>query len=143
MPNTALKKRVHVAVGVIKNTRGELLISLRHQDAHQGGLWEFPGGKVEASEAVVDALARELLEELGIVICVERCEALLTVEHDYSDKQVCLDVWWVHDFSGEPTGREGQRVRWVKPPELQGLEFPQANIAIIEAILAASSHSLV
>ncbi|MGJ8687374.1 MAG: 8-oxo-dGTP diphosphatase MutT [Spongiibacteraceae bacterium] len=137
MPNTAHRKRVHVAVGVIKNSNGELLISRRHQSAHQGGLWEFPGGKVEKSEVVVDALARELLEELGIVICVEDCEALLTVEHDYSDKQVCLDVWWVHGFSGEAMGCEGQVVRWVKVQELHDLEFPKANIAIIDAIVAA------
>ena len=61
-------KRVHVAVGVIVNEQRQVLLTRRHNDAHQGGLWEFPGGKVEAGESVVDALARELAEELGISV---------------------------------------------------------------------------
>ena len=63
MPNTAVSKQIHVAVGVIYNSQGQILIARRHDDAHQGGLWEFPGGKVEQGETVCDALARELHEE--------------------------------------------------------------------------------
>jgi 8-oxo-dGTP diphosphatase len=70
------------------------------------GLWEFPGGKVEAEESVETALGRELHEELGIVVDVAR--PLIKVQHDYPDKQVLLDVWEVSAFTGEPHGAEGQ-----------------------------------
>jgi 8-oxo-dGTP diphosphatase len=124
-------KRVHVAVGVISDGK-KILVARRPEHVHQGGLWEFPGGKVEAGETVQQALYRELLEELAIE--VQQCEPLLTVVHDYVDKSVLLDVWWISDFSGEPHGREGQPLRWVSGAELCGLEFPQANRAIVIAV---------
>ena len=135
MPNIALeseRKRVHVAVGVISDGMDKILISRRAEHLHQGGLWEFPGGKVEAGETVEDALRRELHEELAIEIT--NFEPLLTISHDYNDKSVLLDVWWISEFFGEPHGREGQPLRWAAIDELSGLEFPAANRAIIAAI---------
>jgi 8-oxo-dGTP diphosphatase len=126
--------RLHVAVGVILNHQGEILISQRHLDSHQGGLWEFPGGKVEAGESVQQALGRELREELGIRISGAR--ALLEVQHDYPDKQVLLDVWLIDHFSGEAKGREGQPLHWCRPCALVDFEFPEANHPIVEACLA-------
>jgi len=126
-----LTSRLHVAVGVLRDSSGSVLISRRHIDAHQGGLWEFPGGKVEPGEGVVEALRRELLEELGVHIADAR--PLLDVQHDYPDKAVRLDVWLVHEFSGDPRGREGQAVLWVSPAELARYEFPAANAAIVAA----------
>ena len=126
------RKRVHVAVGVISDGATGILIARRAQDAHQGGLWEFPGGKVEAGETLQDALRRELLEELAIE--VRACEPLLAIEHDYVDKSVLLDVWWIDAFDGEPHGREGQPLRWADIKELRELEFPEANVPIIAAI---------
>ena len=93
---------VHVAVGVILDGDNRVLITRRHDEAHQGGLWEFPGGKVEAGESVQQALQRELLEELGLTIGV--ASQLLEVHHDYGDKTVFLDVYVVREFSGEPKG---------------------------------------
>ncbi|PTT03442.1 NUDIX domain-containing protein, partial [Pseudomonas sp. HMWF006] len=84
-------KRVHVAAAVIRDDSGKVLIARRADTQHQGGLWEFPGGKVEADESVETALARELHEELGIVVGAAR--PLIKVHHDYPDKQVLLDVW--------------------------------------------------
>ena len=126
---------VHVAVGVILSPENRILISLRHPDSHQGGLWEFPGGKVEADESVERAIARELNEELGIT--VSELRPLMVINHDYPDKSVCLDVWWVECFSGEPEGREGQLIRWVEAADLTNYIFPQANLPILEAIQAA------
>ncbi len=131
--------RVHVAVGVIRNSAGEILISKRHLESHQGGLWEFPGGKVEAGESVIEALQRELLEELGIRFA--DAQPLLEIEHDYSDKAVCLDVWLVDAFSGRAEGREGQPLAWVKPSRLQTYEFPAANHPIIAACQALEISS--
>ncbi|WP_373083932.1 8-oxo-dGTP diphosphatase MutT [Zhongshania sp.] len=137
MPNTAVNTRVHVAVGVVFNPLGDILIARRANDAHQGGLWEFPGGKVEAGEGVCDALARELHEELGIHIELASCRSLIEINHDYGDKRVCLDVWLVSRFSGEAIGREGQPLRWVSPQALSDYVFPAANVAIVEAIQCA------
>ncbi|MCB1919013.1 MAG: NUDIX domain-containing protein, partial [Candidatus Competibacteraceae bacterium] len=84
-------KTVHVAVGILINAVGAVLITRRPEHVHQGGLWEFPGGKVEEGEPVAAALSRELHEELGVT--VESAEPWLHVRHDYSDKRVFLDVW--------------------------------------------------
>lgn len=124
-------KRVHVAAAVIRGADGSILIARRADTQHQGGLWEFPGGKVETGESVEAALGRELKEELGIVVTAAR--PLIKVEHDYSDKQVLLDVWEVSTFSGEPRGVEGQPLAWVSPRDLTNYAFPEANQAIVAA----------
>ncbi|NWB27022.1 Nudix family hydrolase [Pseudomonas gingeri] len=124
-------KRVHVAAAVIRGTEGRILIARRADSQHQGGLWEFPGGKVEEGEAVAVALARELREELGILVTTAR--PLIKVRHDYPDKQVLLDVWEVSSFTGEPHGAEGQPLAWVTQRELADYEFPAANQPIIAA----------
>lgn len=123
--------KVHVAAAVVVNSQNEVMITLRAADAHQGGLWEFPGGKVEAGESVEHALERELFEETGIHI--ERARPLIRVHHDYSDKSVLLDVWRVDAFSGEAHGREGQPLKWVRPEQLSDYAFPEANLPIIRA----------
>jgi 8-oxo-dGTP diphosphatase len=111
----AHQKCVHVAVGVVvQNNR--VLLAKRAQHQHQGGLWEFPGGKVEPSEAVADALTRELQEELAIH--VKHCQPLMEINHNYSDKSVCLDVWLVDEFTGQPTGVEGQPLTWASSEDL-------------------------
>ncbi|MEG1042246.1 MAG: Nudix family hydrolase, partial [Pseudomonas sp.] len=124
-------KRIHVAAAVIRGADGRILIARRADSQHQGGLWEFPGGKVEDGEAVDVALARELNEELGIV--VTRARPLIKIHHDYSDKQVLLDVWEVDGFTGEPHGAEGQPLAWVTARELPQYEFPAANQPIVAA----------
>ena len=124
-------KRVHVAAAVIRGTDGKILIARRADSQHQGGLLEFPGGKVEAGESVEMALGRELQEELGIT--VESARPLIKVQHDYPDKQVLLDVWEVSSFTGQPHGAEGQPLAWVTQRELADYEFPAANEPIVAA----------
>ncbi|WP_298187367.1 Nudix family hydrolase [uncultured Pseudomonas sp.] len=124
-------KRIHVAAAVIRGADGQILLAKRPEDKHQGGLWEFPGGKVEVGEAVPVALARELEEELGIRPSTAR--PLIQVRHDYPDKQVLLDVWEVSAFTGEPHGAEGQPLAWVSPRQLGDYEFPAANRPIVTA----------
>jgi 8-oxo-dGTP diphosphatase len=124
---------VHVAVGVILDEHHNVLITRRSTDAHQGGLWEFPGGKVEEGESLQQALQRELLEELGIDI--GRTTALLEVRHDYGDKAVLLDVHVVWNFNGEAKGLESQPLNWVAAGELSNYQFPAANVPIVEAVV--------
>lgn len=133
-------KPLHVAVGVIKNAEGEVLISLRHNNVHQGGLWEFPGGKIEAGESVEQALARELKEELDILI--QTLEPLIKINHQYTDLNVLLDVWVVTGFSGQPKGCEGQAIKWVNPEQLSEFDFPEANLPIIRAVKLPSDYAI-
>jgi 8-oxo-dGTP diphosphatase len=123
---------VHVAVGVILDRNRNILITRRDPDSHQGGLWEFPGGKVEDGESLVAALARELREELGIE--VDRTSALLEVRHDYGDKAVLLDVHVVWEFRGEARSLERQPMAWVAARDLRQYDFPAANVPIVDAV---------
>ncbi|RUO37535.1 8-oxo-dGTP diphosphatase MutT [Aliidiomarina shirensis] len=125
-------KQVHVAVAVVINTTAQVLISKRAEHQHQGGLWEFPGGKVEAGETLLSALDRELHEELNLH--VDSAEPLLSVSHNYGDKQVLLDVWQVTRFHGEVQANEGQQWLWADITKLQSLDFPAANVPILEVV---------
>lgn len=126
-------KEVHVAVGVILRDQ-QVFICKRPDDKHQGGKWEFPGGKVDAGETVTQALARELAEEVGIV--ANSSTPLTVISHDYGDKRVLLDVHTVSEFSGEPAGLEGQQGKWTPLHELKPEDFPAANVAIIDALVS-------
>lgn len=124
-------KALHVVAAVIRGTDGRILLAQRPADKHQGGLWEFPGGKVEAGEPVEAALARELHEELDI--CVEQARPLIKVRHAYPDLAVLLDVWEVARFSGVPRGMEGQPLAWAEEGALDDFQFPAANRPIVSA----------
>lgn len=123
---------VHVAVGVIENEQGEVLIAKRHGHLHQGGLWEFPGGKINTGESVFTALQREFSEEVALQI--NSSEPLIRIPFAYPDKKVLLDVHRITAFQGEAQGLEGQEVRWVKKDELSQFDFPAANRTIIHCI---------
>ena len=133
-----MTKLVHVAVGVIVNAGGKILIAKRPLSAHQGGLWEFPGGKVDAGETIQQALVRELHEELAIEVLAST--PLIQIRHYYPDKSVLLDVHKITRFNGEPCGNEGQPVQWVEPARLSQFEFPAANRPIINAINLPSRY---
>ncbi|MDG9670707.1 8-oxo-dGTP diphosphatase MutT [Hahella sp. CR1] len=133
-------KAVHVAVAVVLDQHNRVLVARRPDHLHQGGLLEFPGGKVEPGETVLAALQRELFEEVGVQVDVSEDAAnpLIQIEHHYPDKHVLLDVWRVSRFSGEAQGREGQYVAWLDLNELDPEAFPAANREIIAALQQAS-----
>ena len=137
-----MSQEVRVAVGVVlrqSQSTGitETFVTRRLVHQHQGGKWEFPGGKVEQGESTEQALVRELEEEIGIR--VQSSRPLVVISHDYIDKQVILDVHEVFDFSGEPCGLEGQVGQWVMLSDLPALEFPKANQVIIEKLLNSTT----
>lgn len=117
-----------MAVGVILKQQ-QVLLALRSSKQHQGGKWEFPGGKVEQGETVAAALARELTEELAIT--VSKAEPFMLLQHSYPERQVTLDIWLVTDFSGTPEGLEGQPLQWVNISDLATITFPDANQPIV------------
>ena len=124
-------KLLQVAVGVVKDARGQVLIAWRAPSLHQGGLWEFPGGKIEPAETPEQAVIRELKEELNLT--VETTEPLIRITHQYSDRAVELHVFLVQQFSGLIKGCQGQPFRWVHADELDRYAFPAANRPIITA----------
>lgn len=121
-----------VAVAVIIDDQQRVCISQRADHVHQGGLWEFPGGKVEAGESASEALRREIHEELGLAILNQR--PLITIRHHYPDKSVCLHVFLVKSYEGIATGRENQPVEWVPVDQLHKFPFPEANSPIIKTV---------
>ena len=124
-------KPLEVVAAVIRGVDGRVLVAQRPINKHQGGKWEFPGGKVEQGESRRSALGRELNEELGIEI--SGSTRLISVYHEYEDKSIYLDVYEVTSWEGEPSGREGQPIKWLELDELKNYEFPAANAPIIEA----------
>ena len=128
-----MTKLVEVAVGVILRDK-EVFLTRRASEAHQGGKWEFPGGKRELNESMPEALARELQEEVGIEVLAST--PLIQISHDYGDKKVLLDVYLIVQFNNEPESKEGLEFRWVAISELSEVEFPEANTAIVNKLLA-------
>ena len=128
---TASASRIRVVAGVIRDSGNRVLISLRPAELDQGGLWEFPGGKLKRGETALAGLRRELFEELGISLL--RARPLIRFDYDYPHKSIEFDVWEVGEWSGEPRGCEGQRIQWVDADSLEDFEFPAANTTILNA----------
>ncbi|MEJ2692866.1 MAG: Nudix family hydrolase [Candidatus Thiodiazotropha sp.] len=123
---------IHVAAAAIFDAEGRVLIGRRADHLHQGGLWEFPGGKLEPGESAREALARELKEELDILPL--SIEPLIRIRHAYADRRVCLDFFRVTDFAGEARGMEDQPLQWLTPWEMRPDAFPAADRPVISAL---------
>ena len=125
-------KRIEVAVGIVFDQHGCVLVGQRTVKDQYFAKWEFPGGKLEAGESVNGALAREFKEEVGIEVLAS--DFLLEVNHDYPDRQVCLHVHTIRRYAGQVSTMEGQALKWVSVNELDELDFLQGNHAIINAL---------
>lgn len=123
---------ITVVAAIIRGEDGRICLSKRPDDKHQGGRWEFPGGKVEGGEPLSAALTRELHEELGMEDAMST--PFMTIAHQYPDLHVTLHFRDVTAWRGVPVGREGQEVRWFALRELPGLTFPAANQPVVTAI---------
>ena len=126
---------IHVAAGVLRNGAGEVLLAERLEAGPFQGLWEFPGGKIADGESAAHALERELLEELGIEVLVSA--PFMQLCHAYDDRTVDLEFFLVDDWRGEPTGVEGQRLRWVSVSELDAAELLPADAPLLAALQTA------
>lgn len=124
--------KLEIVAGIIRREDGKLLITKRAEGDHLGGVWEFPGGKVEPGESPQAALARELEEEVGIQAIVDPDKLYREIEHSYPDRELRLLFYTVTDFSGEPDTLEVADLRWIEPRELCEYEFPPADQQLIQ-----------
>ena len=131
---------VHVAAGALIDAAGRVLVAQRPEGGSLAGLWEFPGGKIEAGETPEAALARELTEELGLAIGQQ--EPLGFVSHGYANFHLVMLLFAVRDWAGTPEGRLGQRLQWLPADALAGLAMPPADYPLIPAIMAACGRSV-
>ena len=124
-----------VAAVALVDADGRVLISKRPAAKQLGGLWEFPGGKVEMGERPETALIRELKEELGINV-TEACLAPLTfASHAYEDFHLLMPLYVCRRWKGAARGAEGQEIAWVKPLKLRDYEMPPADIPLIPHLI--------
>jgi len=136
---TAGKSSIDVAAGVLTDDRGRVLIARRPADKHQAGWWEFPGGKINATESAYDGLVRELAEELGIT--VHSARELLSYTHEYPERSVTLHVFVIERYSGRIHGVEGQALRWESVDVLMETGLLPADVPIVEALQAMGPHT--
>lgn len=122
----------HIGVAVISNDQGQILIDRRPAQGLLGGLWEFPGGKIEPGETVQACIEREIQEEIGIAIAVG--DPLITIDHAYTHLRVTLQVYLCRYLSGTPQALGCEEVRWVALDQLDQYPFPKANTDIIAAL---------
>ena len=126
---------IDVVCGVIENDAGQFLACLRPADKHRGGLWEFPGGKVDPGESPESALVRELLEELTVQ--VEVGAALSPVIWNYGDRTIRLLPFRCHIIAGELQSVEHEQLTWCLPENFNDLTWAAADMPILREICAS------
>lgn len=131
---------VNVVCGVIRNPKGEYLACQRPDGKHLGGLWEFPGGKVEPGETAAVALVRELWEELAVE--VETGEALTPVIWSYDDRSVRLMPFYCNILRGQPRALEHAALHWCRPEEFHLLRWAEADKPILREIFPGSHERI-
>ena len=135
MPSTAAESRpLSVAVGVVRDGQGRVLISYRGKGRHQGDRWEFPGGKVEPGETPENALIRELNEELGIDTWRSCLAPLTFASHSYHDFHLLMPLFACRKWEGVPRAMEGQALKWVYPAKLREIPMPPADLPLVPMI---------
>jgi 8-oxo-dGTP diphosphatase len=129
--------RKQIGVAVIWDRAGQILIDRRKVGGTMGGLWEFPGGKIEPGETVEECIVREIWEELAIEITVG--EHLISIDHTYPTFHLSAIVHHCQHISGVPQPIESEEIRWVKVGDLDSYQFPAANAAIINLLARRSN----
>ena len=126
--------RIQVVAGALFDAAGRVLIAQRPAGKHLAGRWEFPGGKLAEGEGLEAALARELREELGVVVDVDGCEKLMSLTHAWPDREVELHLYVVDGWDGTPRGLDGQSLRWVPLAALGEQDLLEADRPFVEAL---------
>lgn len=125
------RKIVLVAACALIDADRRVLIAQRPEGKPMAGLWEFPGGKVEAGETPEETLIRELAEELGIVTQVPCLAPLTFASHSYDDFHLLMPLYICRRYEGIARGLEGQAVKWVRTRDLRDYPMPPADEPLV------------
>tara|TARA_Y100001001_G_C7829775_1_gene246585 strand:+ start:150 stop:638 length:489 start_codon:yes stop_codon:yes gene_type:complete len=135
LPPLPNKKLVWVSAGVLIDTEGSVLIAQRPEGKAMAGLWEFPGGKIEAGETPEYTLCRELREELDIRTGESCLLPIHFLSHSYQDFHLCMPVFAIRQWIGTPQAKEHKALQWVKPSELYKIPMPEADKPLISVLI--------
>jgi len=125
---------IRVVAGALFDDQGRVLIAQRPPGSHMAGRWEFPGGKIDAGESELQALSRELSEELGVQLI--SAERMLGLTHDYAERRIVLTMWHVTAYEGTPRSLDRQALKWVRPADLVNEDLLEADLPIVAALVA-------
>jgi 8-oxo-dGTP diphosphatase len=125
-----------VVAAALTDAKGRVLIAQRPAGKQLAGLWEFPGGKLDPGERPEEALARELAEELGILVETEDLTPLTFASHAYEAFHLLMPLYLCRRWRGEPQAREGQALAWRRPSELDAAIMPPADAPLIAPLIA-------
>jgi 8-oxo-dGTP diphosphatase len=131
-------KTIKAVVGVLHNSKGQLLIAKRQDHQFMPGFWELPGGKIEQDESLEDAISRELNEELGVQ--VDKLSLHQTMSHQYHDRLVELSIYNINEYQGLAKGIEGQQIKWIMPNDLYNYELLPTMKAFIDSITLPNKY---
>ena len=124
-------KILHVSAVALIDVDGRILLTQRPEGKSMAGLWEFPGGKIEAGETPEQALIRELHEELGIDTWASCLAPLTFASHTYDDFHLLMPLFACRKWEGIPFGKEGQNLKWVRTNQLRDYPMPPADEPIV------------
>lgn len=130
-----MSKLVLVAACALVDTDGRVLIARRPDGKPMAGLWEFPGGKVEAGERPEQTLIRELKEELGITVSEDCLAPLAFASHAYPDFHLLMPLYVCRRWEGAVTALEGQQLAWVRPNRLRDYDMPPADVPLVSHLM--------
>lgn len=122
---------VTVSAAALIDTDGRILLAQRPEGKHMAGMWEFPGGKVEAGESPDDAVRREMMEELGVDLCEHCIQPFTFITHEYDAFTLVLLLYIARRWEGIPEGKEGQALKWVYASEMKHLPMPPADVPLV------------
>lgn len=131
---------MHVVAAALIDADGRVLLAQRPPGKHLAGLWEFPGGKLEAGEMPLAALARELDEELGVA--VQQATPLIRIPWRYDNRELLLDAWCITRWRGQPQPLEGQALQWCAPMQVDPAVLAAADRPLLQALRLPAAYPI-